>query len=34
MVMELLEGKSLHDELIHHTQGFPIEITKVIMGVK
>jgi calcium-dependent protein kinase len=34
MVMDLLEGKSLHDELNNHKNGFPIEICKTIMTVK
>lgn len=33
MVMDLLEGRSLHDELATHKDGFPIEICKQIMIV-
>jgi len=33
MVMDLLEGKSLLDELNNHKNGFPIEICKIIMLV-
>ena len=33
MVMDLLEGKSLHDELANHKNGFPIEIAKTMMFV-
>lgn len=31
MVMDLLEGKSLHDEMNNHKNGFPEEIAKNIM---
>lgn len=34
MVMDLLEGKSLHDELSNHKNGFPIEIAKMMIFVK
>ena len=33
MVMDLIEGKSLHGELNHYPSGFPIEICKTIMLV-
>lgn len=33
MVMDLLEGKSLHDELNNHRSGFPLEICRTIMLV-
>jgi hypothetical protein len=33
MVMDLLEGKSLHDELNNHKSGFPLEICRMIMLV-
>jgi calcium-dependent protein kinase len=34
MVMDLLEGKSLHDELNNHKNGFPIEICKNVLLVR
>lgn len=33
MVMDLLEGKSLHDELNTHKNGFPEEIVRNVMWV-
>lgn len=33
MVMDLLEGKSLHDELNNYKSGFPLDICKIIMTV-
>jgi serine/threonine protein kinase len=33
MVMDLLEGRSLHQELQNHKSGFPLDIVKTIMIV-
>lgn len=33
MVMDLLEGKSLHDEINAHKNGFPEEVVRSIMWV-
>jgi calcium-dependent protein kinase len=33
MVMDLLEGKSLHDELTNHKTGLPLDICRSVMFV-
>ena len=33
MVMDLLEGRSLHDELNNHKNGFPEDIVRNVMWV-